>query len=226
MKLPGKKMIDDDIREAITKRMSLHPEDSFAIDKCWEEEIRILCKDIDLTIDFMENRCTGEEFAWLSEVFEEVQEQAQSERFIQCLLDAAKKYPEETGKYNILEFIDPLYESERSNPTEIMPRVYKLKFMFDWGSGVCLWSANKDAEDKFGDYPILTSALPVSRELKERLERLVEWHDEAFNWDDPACDLLWDDGQISKFLATAKKTYLRLCEELGEEYEVEFIEHM
>ncbi len=104
--------------------------------------------------------------------------------------------------------------------------IYKLKFMFDWGSGVCLWSANDNAEDKFGDYPIETAELPISQKLKDNLERLIECHDEAFNWNDPSGNLLWDDGQIREFLVLAKKLYLLLCDELGEEYEVEFIDHM
>ena len=67
-----------------------------------------------------------------------------------------------------------------------MTQVCKLRFMYDWGSGVCLWSANKAAEDKFGDYPITTSELPISQRLKEKLDQLIEMHDEALNWDDPA----------------------------------------
>lgn len=108
----------------------------------------------------------------------------------------------------------------------MIKELYKLKFMFDWGSGVCLWSANKCAEDKFGDYPIISSELPVSEELKEKLDELTGWHDEALNWKDPAGELLWDDTQICEFLMAAKKIYLAVCDELGEEYEVEFIDHM
>lgn len=98
-------MIDNEIREVLSRRIALHPEDSFAAEKCWEEEIIILCRDMDQTIDFIKNRCTAEEFVWLSEVFEEVQEMTQSEGFRQCLLDVTKKYPDETKEYNILEFI-------------------------------------------------------------------------------------------------------------------------
>ena len=105
-------------------------------------------------------------------------------------------------------------------------KMYKLKFMFDWGSGVCLWSANKAAEDKFGDYPIDTSELPISQRLKEKLDQLIEMHDEALNWDDPASGLLWDNNQIKEFLEKANTCYLALCDELGEEYEIEFIEQM
>ena len=33
---------------------------------------------------------------------------------------------------------------------------YELKFMYDWGSGVCVWSVNAAAKAKFNNYPIAT----------------------------------------------------------------------
>lgn len=106
-----------------------------------------------------------------------------------------------------------------------MPK-YKMKFMFDWGSGVCLWSANKAAKERFHDYPIFISKLPVSETLKAELEHLIHWHDEALNWDEPNGDLLWSNEQIEIFLETAKKVFHCLCDELGADYEVELIETM
>ena len=102
--------------------------------------------------------------------------------------------------------------------------MYKLKFMFDWGSGVCLWSVNRAAEEKFGDYPVSTDILPVSEKLKNQMEYLIEKHDEALNWNDPAGDLLWDDTQMQEFRNAAEKVYLTLCAELGDDYEIEFYE--
>ena len=104
--------------------------------------------------------------------------------------------------------------------------MYKLRFMFDWGSGVCLWSANEDSLDKFGDYPVTTDVLPVSQAMKAELEHLIDWHDEALNWDDPACDLLWSDSQIQEFMTAAQKSYMALCDALGAEYEIEFYDHI
>lgn len=102
---------------------------------------------------------------------------------------------------------------------------YKIKFMFDWGSGVCLWSTNRASKAKFNDYPIFTSQLPVSNDLKEKLEHLIEWHDEALNWEEPNSDLR-DEKQIDEFLDISRKIFFRLCEELGSDYEIEFIESM
>ena len=105
-------------------------------------------------------------------------------------------------------------------------KVFQLKFMFDWGSGVCLWSSNTTSQEKFGDYPIDTDDLPVSQELKEKIEYLINKHDEALNWNDPGGDLLWNDTQIQEFMNEAKKVYLALCDELGAEYEIEFYEDL
>lgn len=102
----------------------------------------------------------------------------------------------------------------------------KLKFMFDWGSGVCFWSENDKAYEVFKGYPVNTDDLPISSDLKERIDALIIRHDEALNWDNPSDDLLWDDNQVKKFLKEAKDLYLELCAELGDEYEIEMISEM
>ncbi len=95
--------------------------------------------------------------------------------------------------------------------------------MFDWGSGVCLWSCNKEAKEKFGDYPIEEmEKLPISAELQEKLYHLINEHDNALNWDDPGGDLLWNEQQIADFKQRAAQAYEQLVRRLGEEFEVEF----
>ena len=103
---------------------------------------------------------------------------------------------------------------------------YKIKYMFDWGSGVCLWSSNDEAKEKFGDYPIEDlEKLPVSAELRRELEHLITEHDKALNWDDPGGDLLWNDQQIADFKQRAAQAYEQLVRELGSDFEVEFKEN-
>ena len=98
---------------------------------------------------------------------------------------------------------------------------YRLKFMFDWGSGVCLWSENSAAQRRFG-YAVLTSDLPVPLSMQAELEALIDQHDCAMNRDDPAGDLLWSDAQVEDFLQSAQQAYYRLCDALGPDYEVSF----
>ena len=98
--------------------------------------------------------------------------------------------------------------------------------MFDWGSGVCLWSDNDDTIKAFGDYPIEDlEKLPISAELAQELYYLIDKHDEALNWDDPAGDLLWSEQQITDFKRRATAAYERLVGELGEDFEVDFKEN-
>lgn len=93
-------------KDVIARLDKLHPEDYIAIEKCWKEEIEILSEDIAGTIDFIKNECTADEFSWISEIFEEIATKTQSREFIDSLYMTAKKYPEETEKYNILSFIE------------------------------------------------------------------------------------------------------------------------
>ena len=97
---------------------------------------------------------------------------------------------------------------------------YEMKFMFDWGSGSCVWTTNEEAEKKYG-YPVQTKNLPISNELKTKLEMLIEKHDEALDWDCPQNDLLWSDEQISLFENEAIEAYYKLCDELGHDYKIE-----
>lgn len=98
---------------------------------------------------------------------------------------------------------------------------YKMKFMFDWRSGVCLWADNEAAKSKFNGSPVETCDLPISDGLKATLEDLIYLYDEAFDFEESNGDLLWDKNQIEEFLCTAREAYACLCEELGPEYEVE-----
>ena len=99
-------------------------------------------------------------------------------------------------------------------------KTYRLKFMFDWGSGCCVWTTNDAAKKLFGDYAVLTEQLPISAQLKVTLNRLIYQHDEALDWDYPPNPLLWSEEQEAAFKAEAIAAYQQLCMELGKDYEV------
>jgi hypothetical protein len=61
---------------------------------------------------------------------------------------------------------------------------YVLRFFFDAGSGVCLWSGNKAAEERF-DYPVETAKLGLPPDLEREIEQLITDYDADFPWDDP-----------------------------------------
>ena len=101
--------------------------------------------------------------------------------------------------------------------------VYEMKYMYDWGSGCCVWSINDAAREKY-DFPVFAEQLPISDDLKTTLDYLISKHDEALDWDCPQNDLLWDEEQINLFIKEAISAYERLCVELGDEYRVELWE--
>ena len=94
-----------------------------------------------------------------------------------------------------------------------------MKYMFDWGSGVCLWSTNEAAVKKY-DYSVETSVLPISDRLNERLEPLIEKHDEALNWQEPQGELLWSKEQEQGFIEEAHQAYEEVVRELGPDVDV------
>ncbi len=67
---------------------------------------------------------------------------------------------------------------------------YHFVFMMDFGSGTCLWSKNKAAEDKYG-YAVDIEELPVSKKLKKEVLDLISRHDGALNWNEPNGSLIW-----------------------------------
>lgn len=96
----------NDYKEIIQKRSEINSEWYTEIEKIWDKMIAVFSKNIEKTILFIKTECTGDEFVWLSEIFEEIAERTQSMEFIDCLYETTKKFPNETEKYNIVFFID------------------------------------------------------------------------------------------------------------------------
>ncbi len=69
-------------------------------------EIELLGANIQETVDFLDNYCTGEELAWMSECYSEISERLQSWEFVDALRRCAAKYPKETRDYNLTSFIE------------------------------------------------------------------------------------------------------------------------
>ena len=78
----------------------------WGVEQCRNKEIALLTADMNETLRYLEDECTGDDFGWISEVFDDVAEITQSRRFIEALRKLAIKYPKETKDYNIIPFID------------------------------------------------------------------------------------------------------------------------
>ena len=98
-------MLTEELRQILERRSKLHPNDDFQTEKAWEEETELLSRNMEDTIQFLENECTADEFSWIAEVFDEVVSRTQSKDFIQALYRVVKKFPEECETYHILDSI-------------------------------------------------------------------------------------------------------------------------
>jgi hypothetical protein len=94
---------------------------------------------------------------------------------------------------------------------------YRLRFFFDTGSGVCLWSANEAARERY-DYPVEPRALPLQEDTVCDMERVIAWYDEWMDWNNaPQPNSSWDE---AAFTEAARRLLDRLQQELGPDYEV------
>lgn len=90
----------------------------------------------------------------------------------------------------------------------------KIKFMFDYGAGSCLWGTE-------GEGLLSMERFPISEALMEKLESLSIEYNFILNWDDPASGFVWTPEQIENFRVRAQHAYNELVSELGKQYEIQ-----
>ena len=94
---------------------------------------------------------------------------------------------------------------------------YRLRFFFDTGSGVCLWSGNEAARQRYG-YPVAPRTLPLPEDTSREMERLITWYDEWMDWASaPQPNPSWDE---AAFTAAARQLLDKIRRELGPDYEI------
>ena len=98
-------LINDEISKVLKQRSLLHIENDFEIEKCREKLIKLLSQNEFQTINFLDN-CGKDEALWISEVFEEVAYNLQSEEYIKCLKRLDKKFSD----LNLTDFVKTAVE--------------------------------------------------------------------------------------------------------------------
>jgi hypothetical protein len=99
-----------------------------------------------------------------------------------------------------------------------MPR-YELRYFFDPGSGICLWSANDEAREKFG-YPIELDSLGLTETLRRRALHLIRWFDTSIDWSSPGEPSPWSREERARFAKAAVDLLSELRKTLGHEFEI------
>lgn len=102
-----------------------------------------------------------------------------------------------------------------------MPRIYRIRLMFEWGGG-CLWCDNEAAREKF-DVGAIEDALSLSQPTREELREMSAWHDGALDWQDPAGPSPWSQEELDRFELAARKLKSKLETELGPEFEIVYV---
>ncbi|MEP1536499.1 MAG: hypothetical protein ABJQ34_06945 [Paracoccaceae bacterium] len=95
---------------------------------------------------------------------------------------------------------------------------YEVRLMFEWGGG-CLWGMNEAAKALYG-YAEIERVLPISLNIKNKLDELSELHDKALNWGDPAGPSPWGKSDFDLFEIEALSVLNTLQTELGDSFSV------
>ncbi len=91
---------------------------------------------------------------------------------------------------------------------------FRLRFFFDAGSGVCLWSADAATRARYG-VAVTAEQLPLRAATRQEIARLVAWYDASLDWDDPAGPTPWSPEACARFNAAARALLARLRAELA-----------
>lgn len=95
----------------------------------------------------------------------------------------------------------------------------ELRDFFDYGAGICLWSSNEAARNRFG-CPVELDDLDLPQNVKEFALSLVDRFDMSLNWDDPFGPLLWSIQEQDRFTAEAQMLLQQFRAHLGEDFSI------
>lgn len=89
------------LKEALHLRMHGNP-DEYYEETVWKSEVDAICEDMPTAIEFIQTKCTDEEFYWLSEVFEDIADRTRSVEFVKCIQRRVQRVKNPEWKQSIL----------------------------------------------------------------------------------------------------------------------------
>ena len=134
-------------------------------------EIAVLSRNLQDTVNFLNHSCTGEQLAWMSEVFEEISANLKSWEFIDALYRAAEKAPRISMKFRIK---DRISDAAGFLPDEIYFQRFpdhrgKSKQPWNFKSKICF---NREYEaiirriEKLDDHPVYFEMPAIMSEIE------------------------------------------------------------
>ena len=88
-----------------------------------------------------------------------------------------------------------------------------LRYFFDAGSGICLWSGDEATRRRHG-VAVSPDQLPLSEATRREINRLVAWYDTSIDWGDPAGPSPWSPAERRRFDVAAQALLDQLRAEL------------
>lgn len=101
---------------------------------------------------------------------------------------------------------------------------FKLRYFFDPGSGICLWSENALAIDKFG-YAIELDSLELTSTLMLQAKELIARYDTSIDWNYPSDPSPWPNMERERFEIDSAGLLQSLQECLGSAFEIRDCTH-
>ena len=100
-----------------------------------------------------------------------------------------------------------------------MSALYRLRYFFDTGSGICLWSANDAARERF-NYPVELLALPLPETIRRRGYFVTAWYDTFMDWERSPEPSRWWPREEAAFNAVAQELLALFRESLGPNFQI------
>lgn len=97
-------------RKLIQKRIKIEEDIDYDTNPIIAQMVDLLSEDVDETIEYLHEECSGYELVWMSEIFDEVAERTKSKEFIQALRETSIKYLTAAKEYNLKFMIDSAEE--------------------------------------------------------------------------------------------------------------------
>jgi len=94
---------------------------------------------------------------------------------------------------------------------------YVLRYFVDPGAGICLWSANDAAREKFG-YPVQINNLGLSEDVVRKAISVMAWHDTSLDWSHPVGPSPWSEEERARFFEASQSLLAMLQQQLGPEF--------
>jgi hypothetical protein len=97
--------------------------------------------------------------------------------------------------------------------------MYKLRYFFDAGSGICLWAANDASRSTWG-YPVDVDVIGLPETVCKQAYDTLTFYDTCINWSSPGDPSPWTEVDRQALNVSAQSLLRSLRSALGDSFEI------